>query len=153
MAYGQWWSWICAFIFLWQREVSYILERKQCTTLPTQPCNPMGGTINMEHTVSKPVITHKVLCEFSDDDHCTLGNSPLVLLLPCARCCSWWRSCCRHAFVQTGRGTYIHVLPIPKTGPNPDLHKAAFSPKTGRTAYWIYPHLAEIPCIWHQEQE
>lgn len=49
----------------------------------------MGGTVNMEHTVSKPVITHKVLCEFSDEDHCTLGNSPLVLLLPCARCCSW----------------------------------------------------------------
>lgn len=36
---------------------------------------------------------------------------------------------------------------------DPDLHKTAFSPKSGRTAYCIHQHLAEIPCIWHQEQK
>lgn len=85
-------------------------------------------------TVSKPVITYKLLCEFWDEDHSEILLLLCYCLVPSAAV-GVNESCCRHAFVQTGQRTYIYMF-CPFQRQDPDLHKAAFSYSSGRTAYF-----------------
>lgn len=106
------------------------------------------------------------LCEkeFSDEDNCTLRSSPLSLFLPCGQRVTlvvtsphpgpqlvWMRRAVDILLSRLDKGHIYLFCPFQRL--DPGHHKAPFSPRSGRIAYWIHQPLAEIPCSWHQEQK
>lgn len=172
--YGQWQSWICAFIsFLCQGEACCMLEGKQCIALPTNLHNLMEGAVSMEaHSKQTCDNTWTSLYEkdFSDEDNCTLRSSPLALFLPCGQGVTlvgtsphpgpleqswlqlvWMRPAVDILLPRLDTGRIYVFCQFQRL--DPGLHKAAFSPRSGWIAYWIHQHLQEIPCSWHKEQK